>query len=320
MRRPRLLFIGAAAAIAVAASIALPLTLSGGGSPAKRAAPATQRMPKHRVAQSHKAVVTKKRPTPARRHVAPKPVTPKHGTPKRPRVHHHIARSHKVKRVEVHRRVPIGHRQGGTWVPWRTDGTSLVAGARGRQLAVYSEPGGQRPMLVLRNPDPIGTPRVMLVHSQQQKWVRVYLPVRPNGAKGWVQANAVRVLQNPYRIVVSLGAHRLSLFRGTELVLTASTVVGRPSLPTPRGMYYIVDLLKPPDPNGAYGPFTFDLSAHSNVLKTFEGGDGHVAIHGTNQPYLLGQSVSHGCIRVSNAVIRKLAHVLPLGTPVLIRS
>jgi lipoprotein-anchoring transpeptidase ErfK/SrfK len=206
------------------------------------------------------------------------------------------------------------------WIPWRPDGTSLVAGARSRNLVVYGKPRAKRPILVLRNPDPIGTPRVMLVHSQQQDWVRVYLPVRPNGATGWVQASAVRVLRNPYRIVVSLSAHRLYLYRGTNVALSAATVIGRPSLPTPRGMYYVVDLLKPPDPNGAYGPYTFDLSAHSDVLKTFEGGDGHVAIHGTKEPSLLGQSVSHGCIRVSNAVIRKLAHVLPLGTPVLIRS
>jgi lipoprotein-anchoring transpeptidase ErfK/SrfK len=56
------------------------------------------------------------------------------------------------------------------------------------------------------------------------------------------------------------------------------------------------------------------------VLKRFAGGDGQVGIHGTNQPWLIGQSVSHGCIRVNNASIRRLARVLPLGTPVVIRS
>jgi lipoprotein-anchoring transpeptidase ErfK/SrfK len=312
MRRSRPLFIGAAAAIAVAASIALPLALtSGGGGPTKHASPPTPAP--RRVAPKHKVTVKRAPTVKVRRKV----------------VHHQAVPNHKLKKAQAHRRSarprratrgPIGHRQGGMWVPWRSDGTSLVAGARGRHLVVYREPGARRPMLVLPNPDPIGTPRVMLVHSQQQRWVRVYLPIRPNGVKGWIQASAVRLLRNPYRIVVGLGAHRLYLYRGTDVVLTAATVIGRPSLPTPRGMYYIADLLKPPDPNGAYGPYTFDLSAHSNVLKTFEGGDGHVAIHGTNAPWLLGQSVSHGCIRVSNAVIRKLAHVLPLGTPVLIRS
>src|SRR6266487_304130 len=243
MRRPRLLFIGAAAAIAVAASIALPLELIGGGSTKHAAPPPAKRAPKHQVAQSHKVAVQR----------APKPKV------RRRIVHRRAVPNHKVRKAEVHRRAakphraprkpikPIGHRQGGQWIPWRPDGTSLVAGARGRRLVVYRQPDARRPLLVLRNPDPIGTPRVLLVHSQQQQWVRVYLPVRPNGIKGWVQASAVRLLRNPYRIVVSLGAHRLYLFRGTKLVLQSPTVVGRPSLPTPRGMYYIVDLLKPPD-------------------------------------------------------------------------
>jgi len=45
-----------------------------------------------------------------------------------------------------------------------------------------------------------------------------------------------------------------------------------------------------------------------------------VAIHGTNAPWLIGQAVSHGCIRMNNAAITRLARVVPLGTPVRIRS
>ena len=96
--------------------------------------------------------------------------------------------------------------------------------------------------------------------------------------------------------------------------------VGTRSTPTPRGLYYIVELLKPSNPNGSYGPFSFGLSAHSNVLKRFAGGDGRVGLHGTNQPGLIGSNVSHGCIRLRNAAVRRLAKILPLGTPVYVRS
>ena len=204
-------------------------------------------------------------------------------------------------------------------LPWRPDGISFVAHTRGRRLAVYSRPRVHHPAFVLRNPDRIGTPRVVLVRSSQAKWVHVYLPTRPNGRTGWVRRRAVTLLRNPYRVVVRLRRHRLEVWRGRRRVLVAQTVVGKPSTPTPRGMFYVVDLLRPSSPYGAYGAYAFGLSAHSDVLKTFAGGDGRVAIHGTNQPWLLGQSVSHGCIRVSNRVIRRLAHVLPLGTPVLVR-
>jgi lipoprotein-anchoring transpeptidase ErfK/SrfK len=172
----------------------------------------------------------------------------------------------------------------------------------------------------LHNPDRIGSPRMLLVHTRRKRWVRVYLPNRPDGRTGWVRRRSLRLLTNPYRIVVRLHAHRLLLWKGDRIALRAQTVVGKPSTPTPRGMYFIVDLLRPPDPGGAYGPFAFNLSAHSRVLRTFAGGDGVVAIHGTNEPWLIGQSVSHGCIRVRNDVIRRLARILPLGTPVEIRA
>ena len=123
-----------------------------------------------------------------------------------------------------------------------------------------------------------------------------------------------------YRLVVRLRAHRLQLWSKRQLLATYPVAVGTPSTPTPRGLYYIVELLRPTDPGGSYGPYSFGLSAHSNVLQTFAGGDGRVGLHGTNEPGLIGSSVSHGCIRLRNADVRRLAKILPLGTPVYIRT
>ena len=63
--------------------------------------------------------------------------------------------------------------------------------------------------------------------------------------------------------------------------------------------------------------FAIGLSGHSNTLSEFNGGDGQIAIHGTDDEGTIGQDVSHGCVRVSNDIILKLAK-LPLGTPVVI--
>ncbi len=82
-----------------------------------------------------------------------------------------------------------------------------------------------------------------------------------------------------------------------------------------RGGSVAVDTGKP---NGAYGAFAFGISAHSDVLDQFGGGDDQIGIHGTNQPDSIGQSVSHGCVRVPDQVIEALAHSIPLGTPVTI--
>ena len=43
-----------------------------------------------------------------------------------------------------------------------------------------------------------------------------------------------------------------------------------------------------------------------------------IAIHGTNHPELLGQRISHGCIRLHNDYALRLFHNVQVGTPVVI--
>jgi lipoprotein-anchoring transpeptidase ErfK/SrfK len=205
-------------------------------------------------------------------------------------------------------------------LPWRADGTSRVVFVRTKQVAVYRRPHAKRALLVLKRHDKNGTQRAFLVHGTRKHWVRVYLPTRPNGSVGWVRTRAVKMYTNHYRLVVRLRAHKLQLWHARRMVATYPVATGTRSTPTPRGLYYIVELLRPSNPGGSYGPYSFVLSAHSNVLKTFAGGDGRVGLHGTNEPGLIGTSVSHGCIRLRNAAVKRLAKILPLGTPVYIRA
>ena len=108
-----------------------------------------------------------------------------------------------------------------------------------------------------------------------------------------------------------------SIFSSPTWALRASSS-SRSVLPTPTGRYYVVELLKQPDPNGVYGPYALGTSAFSQVLYHFGGGPGQIGIHGTDEHGSIGQSVSHGCIRLRNRDIVRLAHVLPLGTPITI--
>ena len=195
---------------------------------------------------------------------------------------------------------------------------SIVAQATGSRVGVFRAPGANRPFRILRSPTAVGSPLVFLVRRRVEGWVQVWLPTRPNGSAGWVHDRAVALALDPYRITVSLGRHRITLWKAGRAIIRQPAGVGRSVLPTPAGTYYIVELLKQPDPNGVYGPYAFGLSAYSNVLFSFGGGPGQIGLHGTNEPGLLGTSVSHGCIRVANALITRLARILPLGTPVAI--
>ncbi|HZQ04690.1 MAG TPA: L,D-transpeptidase [Gaiellaceae bacterium] len=198
---------------------------------------------------------------------------------------------------------------------------SVVAEAAGDAVAVYHSPYSKKPFLHIASPTGDGLPAVFLVKSRRiAGWEQVYLPRRPNGSTGWVKDGAVSLALDPYRVRVSLGRHRVTVWKGSRIVLDEPAGVGRSVLPTPRGTYYIVSLLKQPNPYGLYGPYAFGLSAFSNVLYNFGSGPGEIGLHGTDDPAALGTDVSHGCIRISNAAITRLASLLPLGTPVRIVS
>ncbi|GAC1517953.1 MAG: hypothetical protein NVS1B12_07680 [Acidimicrobiales bacterium] len=193
---------------------------------------------------------------------------------------------------------------------------ALVAQATVADVAVYGQPGDATPAQHLANPRPLGGPLVLLVTDRKPGWVQALLPVRPNGSRGWVREPDVTISEHGYRIVVELGAHRLTVFRGYDTIAVDPIGVGTGATPTPGGLYYTVDFVKLDDPSGPYGAYAYGLSGFSEVLKSFGGGPGQLAIHGTNEPDKLGSDVSHGCIRMSNAAITKLAGFLPLGVPV----
>jgi L,D-transpeptidase catalytic domain len=195
---------------------------------------------------------------------------------------------------------------------------SAVATPRRRVIRIYGAPRAKRALFQLRNPSQRGVPRVFLVRSAHRGWLRVFLPGRPNGSSGWIRRSSVRLRRNPYQLWVDLRAHRIDLWRRHRKILSQPIGIGRAATPTPGGRYFIVTLLQTPDPHGVFGPFAFVLSAHSRVFTTFMGGHGEIGIHGTNTPWGLGHDVSHGCIRMSNRAIRRLARILPLGTPVTI--
>ena len=149
-------------------------------------------------------------------------------------------------------------------------------------------------------------------------WLHVALPIRPNGATGWVRAADVQQLPVRTRITVDLSERRVRLYKNGKLVLSSSAAIGSSATPTPLGRYYVNQRLIPEDPNGPFGPGAVGISAFSDVLTGWAQG-GPIAIHGTNEPGSIGHAVSNGCIRLPNAVLRRLFAEALAGTPVLIR-
>jgi len=187
-----------------------------------------------------------------------------------------------------------------------------------RPLAAFRVPGhGALARFGRLNVNGVDTIFRALGSTCDGRWLHVQLPLRPNGAAGWVRADHVRLSTVRTRIVVDLSERALRFYRRGKLVLRSSTAVGSSATPTPTGRYYVSQRLIPPAPGGPFGPGAIGISAFSPVLTGWAQG-GPVAIHGTNEPWSIGRAVSNGCIRLPNGVDRRLFWQAREGTPVII--
>jgi lipoprotein-anchoring transpeptidase ErfK/SrfK len=192
-----------------------------------------------------------------------------------------------------------------------------------RSVPARIAPGAGSVVALLSPRTPEGTRNVVAVldHRQDRSgeaWVRVRLPVLPNGTTGWVPRKALGGYGTVVtRLEVDLRRLRATLFADGQPVLRAPVGVGTAGWPTPTGRFYIRNkLTRYRSP--AYGPVAFGTSARSPRATDWPAG-GFVGIHGTDRPDLIPGRVSHGCVRMRNSDVLELARRMPVGTPVTIR-
>lgn len=208
-------------------------------------------------------------------------------------------------------------------VRWLERWDTAYAGRLLRPVSVRRAPGGSA-FMSLGVSDAYGFSVVLpivaekLGRSCKPTWFRVRVAHYPNGTLGWIQAGTVATSRIRRRIVVDVSRHRLYLYQGGKVVLSTPAAVGSPTTPTPLGRFYVTQRFIVTAANSPYGTRALGLSAFSNVLRSWVDG-GPVGIHGTNEPFSIGKSVSHGCIRLPERAMLSLFGKVPLATPVVIR-
>lgn len=126
------------------------------------------------------------------------------------------------------------------------------------------------------------------------------------------------------KLVVDLSDRQVYLYQDSALTATYEIAVGRSGWETPTGEFTVLNLQT--DPVWQH-PFTGEIvpAGAANPLGTrwigfWSDGQHQIGLHGTNQEDLIGQAVSHGCIRLREADIQALYPHLVLGMPVVIRG
>jgi lipoprotein-anchoring transpeptidase ErfK/SrfK len=164
-------------------------------------------------------------------------------------------------------------------------------------------------------------PRVVLALETRRdvegrpSWYRVEIPGRPNGRSGWVPAASADVSPVDRWLVIYRGSRKFELYVRGKLRRTGPVAVGARGMETPVGLLYVQSKFVP-DQYPILGAYAFETSGYSK-LSEWPGG-GIVGVHGTNAPWLIGQAVSHGCVRLRNSDILALRPYVRPGTPVKI--
>jgi L,D-transpeptidase catalytic domain len=191
-------------------------------------------------------------------------------------------------------------------------------------VTVRARPNGDAPAIArLPTTTPEGTSNIVVVFGGRVGaagglWIRIRFPALGQPSTGWVPRHALGGYRTvTTHLIVELDALQATLFRKGRVTFRADVGIGKPSWPTPRGRFYIRNKLTGYG-SPMYGPVAFGTSARSPVLTDWPAG-GFVGIHGTNRPDLLPGQVSHGCIRMRNDDIQRLAEIMPVGTRVTIR-
>jgi lipoprotein-anchoring transpeptidase ErfK/SrfK len=195
---------------------------------------------------------------------------------------------------------------------------ATIARAIVSEVGLYSAPGQAEPDDWQDNPTWEGLPGVFLVHGRQGDWLNVQVSMRPNQATAWIKASEVTISQTSMHILVDTSARTLTLYDGSAVAWQTSVAPGTADSPTPTGDFFVDGIVKLSYDDGPYGAYQVSVAAFSNVYYSFGSGNGQIAIHGTNDPALIGTPASHGCVRMTNEDISALASMVPLGTPVRI--
>lgn len=166
-------------------------------------------------------------------------------------------------------------------------------------------------------PDPTSGRSVFIVVEELGDWLHVRLPSGDARERAWVLRSQVDLSRHRFRIEVSRATHTLTVRSGDAEALRTQIAIG-PDAPPAGSDLFIKDLVASPEPRGPYGRFAYGLSGASNEPGDFRTGSGVVAIHGTNDPAMLGTDVPAGSIAVAEGDLTRMVETLglPLGTPV----
>lgn len=198
-------------------------------------------------------------------------------------------------------------------------GHGALIGYVSRPTAMRTRPGGHA-VAELEPKTSFGSPTYVLIRHVKGRWLGVINTAAGNNRLGWIRSSGVELGRDAWLIHAHLARHQLDIYRAGRLVEHFLIATGKPTAPTPTGLFAVTDRLTTGDPAGPYGCCILALSAKApHKISGWDGGN-RIAIHSTPETDSIGYSVSHGCMRLTLAEGEWLIRHIPLATPVRVSS
>jgi L,D-transpeptidase ErfK/SrfK len=155
------------------------------------------------------------------------------------------------------------------------------------------------------------------------------MPVQPRKPKIILVSPATPILTKTLaafssRLVVDLSDAKVYSYWGDRLLSSYPVAVGQPGWETPIGTFKVIQMQRNPVWKQ---PITGELirTGPDNPLGDrwiafWSDGRHQIGFHGTNKEDLVGQPVSHGCLRMRNKDIRALYQQVSVGTQIVVRK
>jgi len=124
------------------------------------------------------------------------------------------------------------------------------------------------------------------------------------------------------RLVIRLDQRRVFVYEGEATLVSYPIAVGRQGWETPKGEFEVFQMIEDPSwqhPwNGSIVPPGPDNPLGRRWIGFWTDGVNAIGFHGTPNESLVGQAVSHGCIRMKNADVQNLFAMVANGTTVTV--
>lgn len=133
---------------------------------------------------------------------------------------------------------------------------------------------------------------------------------------------APEAIADNIRLVIRLQDRRVYVYQNDKVKTSYPIAVGKRGWETPVGTYKVMDMRRNPawqHPwNGEVIPPGPDNPLGVRWIAFWTDGRNFIGFHGTPNEKLVGQAVSHGCIRMRNKDILALYTQVQIGTPVVV--